>query len=217
MKQDLEASSEPGVLTPSVPWDIGARAQRERILKAMARSVAEKTFSATTIADIVGHASISRATFYKHFANKRECFDATATAFLTELQKTAKVARSTSDGSASSTIRNVVAAVLDLLAVKPHQTQVLLVEAPIVDPDIVRRYRLLILEALAAQQQGGRPNGVTGADPEIAFGRAKVLIVGYLAAGRVKELPSLLPELVYIAHLPYLGQDLALRQARLAR
>lgn len=218
MKQDLEASSEPGVLTPSVPWDIGTRAQQERILKAMARSCAEKTFSATTIADIVGHASISRATFYKHFANKRECFDATATAFLTELQKTAKVARSASDGSPSIAIRSVMAAVLDLLAAKPHQTQVLLVEAPIVDPDIVRRYRLLILEALAAQQrQAGGSGGIAGADPEIAFGRAKVLVVEYLAAGRVKELPSLLPELVYIAHLPYLGQDLALRQARLAR
>jgi AcrR family transcriptional regulator len=44
----------------------------------MTESCAEKTFAATTIADIVGKASISRATFYKHFTNKRECFDAAA-------------------------------------------------------------------------------------------------------------------------------------------
>jgi AcrR family transcriptional regulator len=217
MKQDLESSSEPGVLTPSVPWDIGARTQQERILKAMAKSCAEKSFSATTIADIVGHASISRATFYKHFANKRECFDATANSFLSELQRTAKAARASSDGSSSVSIRNVMAAVLDLLADKPNHTKVLLVEAPNVDPDIVRRYRLLILEALEAQQQAEKPAASAGADPEVAFGRAKVLIVDYLAAGRVKELPSLLPELVYIAHLPYLGQELALQQARLAK
>ena len=65
----------------------------------MAKSCAEKSFSATTIADIVGHASISRATFYKHFGNKRDCFDATAKVFLTELQRTAEVALATSDGS----------------------------------------------------------------------------------------------------------------------
>lgn len=217
MKQDLESSSGPGVLTPSVPWDIGARTQRERILRAMARSCAEKSFSATTIADIVGHASISRATFYKHFTNKRECFDATANSFLTEVQRTAEVARASSDGSSSDSIRNVMTAVLDLLAAKPNNTKVLLVEAPNVDPDIVRRYRLLILEALEAEQLAEQPAVSAAADPEIAFGRAMVLIVDYLAGGRIKELPSLLPELVYIAHLPYIGQDLALQRAQLGQ
>ena len=41
------------VLTPSLPWDVAVRSQRERILKAIARSCAEKTFAETTIADIV--------------------------------------------------------------------------------------------------------------------------------------------------------------------
>jgi AcrR family transcriptional regulator len=205
------------LLTPSVPQDIGVRSQQQRILAAMAKSVAEKSISATTIADIVGCASISRATFYKHFTNKRECFCATADAFLGELQRAAVIAFARSENSAAASIRDVIAAMLELLAAKPDYTKLLMLEAPIVDPEIVRRYRNFAVSALKKQlaaDAGARP---AAADPEIAFGRAKVLIADYAAAGQVEELPSLLPELVYIALLPYVGQDAALEQARLSR
>jgi hypothetical protein len=44
-----------------------------------------------------------------------------------------------------------------------------------------------------------------------------VLVAGYLGAGQAKDLESLLPELVYIALLPYAGQDTALAQAQLSQ
>lgn len=205
------------VLTPSVPPDIGARAQQQRILAAMAKSVAEKSISATTIADIVGCASISRATFYKHFSNKQECFYATADAFLAELQGAAAVAYASSQDSPVDSVRDVIAAVLELLSAKPDYAKLLLVEAPIVDPEIVRRYRKFVMTALEKQLAAMDSARRAEADPEIAFGRAKVLIADYVAAGQVEDLPSLLPELVYIALLPYAGQETALAQARLSR
>jgi AcrR family transcriptional regulator len=204
-------------LTPSIPLDIGTQAQQQRILEAMAKSVAEKSISATTIADIVGCASISRATFYKHFVNKRECFYATADSFLVELQGTAKNAHEGSDGSRIDSVRDAIAAVLELLVAKPDYTRLLLVEAPVVDPEIVRRYRNLAMAALERQLASGDGSPQAEADPEIAFGRAMVLIAGYVAASQIEELPSLLPELVYIALLPYAGQEAALAQARLSR
>jgi len=217
MKQDLESTSEAGVLTPSIPWDIGARAQQDRILKAMAKSCAKKSFSGTTIADIVGYASISRATFYKHFTNKRECFDATLDSFVAELGRTAEEVHAASEGPNTEAIRSVTAALLELLAAKPDYARALVIEAPNVDPEMVRRYRDIALTALEATQRTEAGAKRPAADPEIAFGRGKVLIADYLAAGKAKQLPSLLPELVYIAQLPYLGQDLALKQARLSR
>ncbi len=216
MTKDPESPGEADVLTPTTPLDIGARAQEERILRAMAKSCAEKTFSGTTIADIVGNASISRATFYKHFANKRECFDATTDAFLTELRFAAQEARPGGEQWDPDSIRTVMAAILQLLAAKPDHAQMLVVEAPNVDPEIVRRYRDLVIEALKAQRQTAKATH-DGADPELAFGRAKVLVATYLSAGKVEQLPSLLPELVYIALLPYLGQEGALEQAQLDR
>lgn len=205
------------VLTPRVPRDVGARSQQQRILAAMAKSVAEKSISATTIADIVGCASISRATFYKHFTNKQECFYATAEAFLAELQGAAVVAYTRGEDSPLVSVRNVIAAVLELLAAKPDHAKLLLVEAPIVDPEIVRRYRNLAIGALKKQLAAEDGSRGAAADPEIAFGRAKVLIAEHIAAGQIDDLPSLLPELVYIALLPYAGQDAALEQARLGR
>jgi AcrR family transcriptional regulator len=214
MREEFVSASEPGVLTPSVPRDIGARSQRQRILESTARSCEEKTFSTTTIADIVGHASISRATFYKHFTNKRECFYAAAEDFLVELQDAAAEAHAEDDSHVDA-IRSLIGAVLKRLAAKPAQANLLLVEATIVDPEIVRRCRDLVIDGIRAQPLSEGRMEPGGADPEIAFGRAKVLVADYLVAGRVEELPSLLPELVYVALLPFAGQEMALEQARI--
>jgi AcrR family transcriptional regulator len=209
------AVRKPGILTPSVPPDIGYRSQRQRILTAMAKSCAEKTFATTTITDIVGHASISRATFYKHFANKQECFYAAADGFLVELQGAAAVAYERSADSHVDAVRDVISAVLELLAAKPDYAKLLLIDAPIVDPEIVRRYRNFVIGALEEKLQAGESARDTRADPEIAFGRAKVLIAGHIVAG--ETLHTLLPELVYIALLPYSGQEAALAQAQRTR
>ncbi|HEX8856534.1 MAG TPA: helix-turn-helix domain-containing protein, partial [Thermoleophilaceae bacterium] len=48
--------------------------QRGRMLDAMAQSVAEKGYAATTVADVVGRAGVSRKTFYEHFRDKEDCF-----------------------------------------------------------------------------------------------------------------------------------------------
>jgi AcrR family transcriptional regulator len=51
----------------------GAHQHRSRLLEGMAVAVARKGYGDTTIADIVREASVSRRTFYEHFATKAEC------------------------------------------------------------------------------------------------------------------------------------------------
>jgi AcrR family transcriptional regulator len=55
------------------PDEVSAR-QRERLLRAMGSCVSEQGYLETTIADIVKVARTSRTVFYKHFADKEECF-----------------------------------------------------------------------------------------------------------------------------------------------
>jgi len=55
------------------PDEVSAR-QRERLLRAMGRCVSEQGYVETTIADVVRYARTSRSVFYKHFADKEECF-----------------------------------------------------------------------------------------------------------------------------------------------
>src|SRR5213076_3186323 len=51
-----------------------ASSQRARLLAAMATVVAEKGYAATTVADVVSAAGVSRSTFYELFASKEGCF-----------------------------------------------------------------------------------------------------------------------------------------------
>lgn len=50
------------------------RGQRRRVLSGLAASVGTRGYAATTIADIVAAASVSRTTFYAHFEDKEAAF-----------------------------------------------------------------------------------------------------------------------------------------------
>jgi AcrR family transcriptional regulator len=52
---------------------------RQRLLDALAASIAEDGYGNTTVADIVRRARTSRRTFYEHFASKEACFVALLT------------------------------------------------------------------------------------------------------------------------------------------
>lgn len=56
--------------TPITP---DASEHRQRLFNGMANSVAAKGYGASTIADIVREASVSRRTFYENFATKADC------------------------------------------------------------------------------------------------------------------------------------------------
>src|ERR1700712_3524148 len=47
---------------------------RARLLLAMASAIEEKGFNATTVADVVRIAKVSRRTFYEQFGDRDECF-----------------------------------------------------------------------------------------------------------------------------------------------
>src|SRR5436305_4647797 len=48
--------------------------QRGRLLDAMAEVVADRGYAASTVADVIARAGVSRKTFYEHFRDKEGCF-----------------------------------------------------------------------------------------------------------------------------------------------
>jgi AcrR family transcriptional regulator len=215
MRDELGLAGQSSVLTPTLPTDIGSRSQRKRILDAMADSCAAKSFSATTIADVVGRASISRATFYKHFANKRECFDAAVEDFFVELAEAAE--ESQSGAGWPGPLFETIGAVLDLLAANPSYAQLLALEAPILDPGAIVQCRERAVAALAEQWGGNKMSNGAKADPRVALGRAHVLVADLVAAGEAELLPSLRPDIAYALLLPFVGRRKALAELELAR
>ncbi|HEU5064154.1 MAG TPA: TetR/AcrR family transcriptional regulator [Solirubrobacterales bacterium] len=182
----------------------------------MIESCAEKTYAATTITDIVGHARISRTTFYKHFEDKRACFDATIDYCIAEMQQAAVSARSPSDPPADAA-RKAATAVVHALAARPGLAQLLTGDALAVDPSVVERYRKATIPALEALWEGQGENGAKShMDPRLAFGQGQVLVLNQISTGTVERLPELLPEIVYLAVSPYGGHQEGIRQSQLS-
>lgn len=196
--------------------DVRALSQRRRIIEAMVQSCAEKTFAATKISDIVRLAAVSRTTFYQNFPDKRACFSAALSACVDEIRSTAIASYSPTDAPAES-VRKATVAILDLLAANPTIAELSLREAITVDPAVVKRYRKLVLPALEAPWLAAGEPFKGSSDPRVAYGRLQILIFDQLALGRAKQLPEMLPEIVYVSLLPFAGHEEALRQARLAR
>ncbi len=197
----------------TVPENIGTTMRQERILDAMAEAVSTASFSATTIADIVGRARVSRATFYKHFDDKELCFEAAVNAFIEELREAATSAHGDEDEPAV-VICKWSEAVLEHLAAKPHHAKMALVETLTIRPMLIERCRRLIIDAVAAQWPPEELPDTFEAEARAACGRAQVLICGKILAGQAKSLPELLPDIVYIALLPILGPDRASEHSR---
>jgi AcrR family transcriptional regulator len=216
MTQKQRSSETPGsVLQPSTPPDIARRSQRQRIVNAMIESCAEKTYAATTITDIVGRARISRTTFYKHFGDKRDCFDAAIDHCVDELRAAALSAHSGADPPGDAA-RKATAAVVEALVERPGLAQLLAGDAMAVNPAVIERYRRVTIPALETLWSGNGSKVETHTDPRLAFGQAQVLILNKIATGEPDRLPDLLPELVYLAVSPYGGHKEALEQSGLA-
>lgn len=180
----------------------------------MSECCAEKTYAATTITDIVGRARISRTTFYKHFADKRACFDAAIDDCVSQLAEVARAAHSEADGPADAT-RKAAAAVLDCLSARPGLAQLLSGDAIGVEPAVIERYRRATIPALEALWGRNGDAPTPHLDPRLAFGQAQVLILNQIATGKSNQLPQLLPEIVYLAVSPYGGHEEALKQSKL--
>jgi AcrR family transcriptional regulator len=190
--------------------------QRRRILDAMVACCAEKTYAGTTIADLVGRGSVSRATFYKLFNDKRDCFDAAVTLSIDRLAATLAAASSGCDSPADATRRGSVAG-LAMLAAEPELVLLLSGDVLGVDPGLVDRYSGMIVPALEAMWAAAGAPRRKHSSPGLAFGRAQLLVFHEVAAGRPERLPELVPDIVYLAIAPFAGHDEALRQARLAQ
>jgi AcrR family transcriptional regulator len=106
-----------------------ARSQRDRLLVAMLHSVADRGYSATTVADVVAQASVSRSTFYAQFADKEACFIA-AYGFAMEyaLEQISTAAAALPAELWRERVRSDLATYLELLASEPELAITLHVE-----------------------------------------------------------------------------------------
>ena len=107
------------------------RRQHRQLLRGMARCVGEKGFAATTIADVVREARVSKSTFYAHFADKEACYVALYSAAVDNVLDAMREADAAASGGGLSWrehLAAVNAAYLTSLATGGALTRSMLVE-----------------------------------------------------------------------------------------
>jgi AcrR family transcriptional regulator len=164
------------------------RRHHRQLLQGMAACVSEKGYGATTIADVVREARVSKSTFYAHFADKEECYVALYSAAVNNVldgMRAADQAAAQAGLPWRAHLDAVNAAYLNTLATGGELTRSLLVEVQTAGPaalamrrDVLDRY-VVLMGGLAERLRGDEPAlraltpglvlGVVGAINEIVM------------------------------------------------
>jgi len=195
--------------------------ERDRLVEAMAVSCAGRGYLETSIEDVCADAGIPRAAFERHFDGKEEC----ALAAVEEILGAALAAVAgaySPDTSEWESALQALRALLELFASRPALASLAFIDSRQMMPArALERYKsgFAILTAMLDRLREDSDDG--GLAPAIgaraAIGGGEALVRREIAAGRADQLPRILPDLVYAATAPFLGQEEALRLARRAR
>lgn len=112
---------------------------RAALTGGLAAAIADKGYAATTIADVVMHARVSKRTFYEHFADKETCLMALYEQGCVHLLAVIRSGTEAQGSGWKAMVNDGVAAYLNALESMPAVTRTLLVEIQAAGP---RAYRL---------------------------------------------------------------------------
>jgi AcrR family transcriptional regulator len=194
--------------------------QRERILAAVGDVVSAAGYHDMSVEDVIVTAGVSRRTFYEHFANKQEAFLAAYDAVLLQLLSAVQDAYEP-EGTFVDRMRAGLAAFLDFLAREPGFARMCIVEALAAGPDAIAR-RNGAMSAFATivadnAREFGTPLEPHPLTAETIVGGIYEVVYTRIVRGDIRQLPELLPDLLYAALLPYQGKEVALAEYKRVR
>jgi AcrR family transcriptional regulator len=189
-----------------LPREFVARTQRDRLIDAMARTVAVKGYAAP-LTDVCAAAGVSTRAFYEHFADKEECFMATYDRGVGLLQASVAAAYEGTEPWPVR-IRRGLEVLLHLLAAEPAFANLAIVEMLAAGPRARERSRRLLEDFLRFFDDPPRepdqprvPHAAIEAVVAGVFG----LLFNYVSAKRSDELPGRLPEITFFVLAPFIG------------
>jgi AcrR family transcriptional regulator len=196
--------------------------QRARVMGAMTELVGEQGYGATTVAEVIARAGVSRKAFYEHFSNKEQCFLATYDWIVAEgFERVAGAASQA--GGLQQELGFGLDALFKRANEKPGVERLVLIEVAALGPagiarreQLISAYEGMLRENLgAAARPGIIPNPLLRA---IVGGFLKVLY-SRVQSGAQKQLNALIPDLVRWSFTYYpLPDDInAIRELRPTR
>jgi AcrR family transcriptional regulator len=182
-----------------IPAELVARNQRERLIAAMAEACAEKGYAEVAVADVVGRAGVSTATFYKRFDSKRACLLAAhAELFARLLEEVDAAGATVPDGE--QRVRAAIATCLELFAADPPTARLLTVEILAAGPEgSAQQARAIADLARRLRAVADAGTGTDVGDAEwAAVASLTALVARQVMAGEAGSLPGLEEELTRI-------------------
>jgi len=196
-----------------------AESQRERLLAALAHTVAANGYGATTITEIVKAASVSSRDFYESFDSKEDCFLAAFDAVVAHLRELASAAAAPVPDWPGQVVAALRAA-LDFFAAEPDLARLCLVEPVTASPPIATHFRDVVVAGIPYLKAGRaeRPEGASlpPSTEDSLLGGLIALTARSLLSGEDGALERLAPDLVDFALSPYVGPARAKELARTA-
>jgi len=188
----------PGALRPGPAIVDTAAVHRGRLIVAMVDAVAARGYAATTIADVVALAKVSRRTFYEYFADKEECFLA-AYEVASDLLLAAIAAAVDEEAPWEDRLLAGIDAYLEGVAGEPAVSRVFLVEVLGAGPralarrrDIISRFAAQLREVVTIGTQD--PGGVRVLSEEMSIaivGAVNELVLVKVEQDRIPDIPDL--------------------------
>ncbi|MGN6816029.1 MAG: TetR/AcrR family transcriptional regulator [Solirubrobacterales bacterium] len=190
--------------------------QRDRLTAGIIAVVAERGYHDATVAQICAAAGVSRRTFYSYFSSKKECFLG-AFDLIGEYLTEAMAEAGSEEESWAAKVRARIEEMLAIFAANPDLVRFTLIAPLRAGEDIVDRQGVM-LERILSALIDGRPEGGDGRRPSPAIEQAAMggmigLITRLVEAGKGTRLPELLPDLVELFLIPYIGREAAARAA----
>lgn len=190
---------------------------RDRLLRAMVRVVGEQGYRQTSVADVIEAANTSRATFYKHFDDKHDCFIAAYEPLAAEIVDDLAAGCDPSQPWVTR-MRTGLERIVERFAADPPAAVTAIVEVAAAGADARRIHFDALARISELLDAGGRELTGVGELPEniglMSAGAVSGLIFDELVAGRARELPALLPDLLFAMLVPYIGPRAATEEMR---
>jgi len=181
-----------------------------RILQGMLEAVGKRGYERATVEDAVAAAGLYRQAFYDSFADKEDCYLQAIDAGCAWVELTMREA-ALGEATWRGQLREALKGLLRFLDDQPEMGRALLVEVHAAGPEAVSK-RTAAMERAATLIDRARQESDDGApaiSAEAVVAGINAVLHSRLAANQKSGYGRLLPELMYLAVLPYFGPDAA--------
>ena len=192
--------------------------KQQRILQGMLEAVGTHGYEQATVQDAIASAGVYRQAFYDLFRDKEDCYLQALEAGSAWVELAMRE-EAGDEATWRGQLRGALTGLLGFLDRQPAMGRALFVEVHAAGPLAVQKRTEAMQRASAAMDLAREEsdNGAPAISAEAVAAGILAVLHSRLAANQTDGFTRLLPELMYLAVLPYFGADVASVEMRISQ